>query len=80
MKGMRNMDDEQKHAIDALVNKSADVFLYMLRRRAADALAQGEIQQSEAVPYMLAYLETCGWRPSSEFADALGDVFAGNAR
>lgn len=80
MKGMRKQDEDHKEAIDRLVNKSADVFLYMLRRRAADALVRGEIEQSEAVPYMLAYLGRCGWRPSPEFAAALHDVFTGNAR
>lgn len=74
---MRAEDADHREAIDVLVNKSADKFLYMLRRRAADALMTGEIKQADAVAYMLAFLEANGWRPSSELVAALNDSFGG---
>lgn len=80
MKHMRAEDAEHREAIDVLVDRSADKFLYMLRRRAADAMASGEVAQSDAIAYMLAYLEASGWRPSSEFAEALSDSFGGGGK
>eukprot|EP00892_Ulva_mutabilis_P011744 jgi/Ulvmu1/8942/UM005_0033.1 len=80
MKSMRAEDAEHREAIDALVNKSADKFLYMLRRRAADALARGEIQRTDVIAYLLAYLEANGWKPSPDFAAALSDSFGSKDR
>lgn len=78
LKAMRQQDEGQKELIDSLVNKSADIFLYMLRRKAADVMSRGEIEGSEAVPYMIRHLDACGWRPSDSFVDSLHDVFDGS--